>query len=94
MMIEKGYEHWHLDYSQKETDFYASATGFWNDDEEIWEVIFNDLDDHELNKLFGSKYKIDKTLGVLIFKAKNYDDAHNKFLKWVEDELLPLLANK
>lgn len=87
-MIEENYGHWHLDYYCEETDFYTMATGFWND-EGNWDVFFND---DEIDKLFDSlDSEIDKDIGVLLFKAKDFDDAHNKFIKWVEDVLLPFL---
>jgi hypothetical protein len=37
---------------------------------------------------------MDENLGVLIFKADDYDEAHKKFVKWVKDVLLPLLVKK
>ncbi|BDG37236.1 hypothetical protein [Saccharococcus caldoxylosilyticus] len=90
-MIEESYGHWHLDYYQEQTGFYTSATGFWNDDEGNWEVFFNEFDNNKLAELFGTTYEIDKDFGALIFKARNYDEAHKKFIQWVEDILLPLL---
>lgn len=93
-MIEKNYGHWHLDYYCEETNFYTTATGFWND-EGSWDVFFNELEDDEMYKLFGSlDSEIDKDWGVLLFKANDFDDAHDKFTKWVEDVLLPFLEKK
>ncbi|WP_078427553.1 hypothetical protein [Alkalihalobacterium alkalinitrilicum] len=93
-MIEENYGHWHLDFYCDESDFYTSATGFWNE-EGSWDVFFNEYSNDELYKLFGGfNYEIDEDFGVLIFKAKDYDEAHDKFVKWVNDVLLPLLKKK
>jgi hypothetical protein len=93
-MIEKNYGHWHLDYYCEDTEFYTTATGFWNE-VGSWDIFFNELSDNELYKLFGSlDYEIDKDFGVLLFKAKDFDDGHDKFGRWVEDVLLPFLEKK
>lgn len=91
-MIEKNYGHWHLDYYCDKTDFYTMATGFWNDDEETWDVYFNELEDKKTYELTGSlNIPVDKDFGILVFRANNFDEAHNKFIKWVENVLLPFL---
>jgi len=93
-MNEEYYGHWHLDYFSKETDFYTTAIGFWNE-EGSWDVFFNELEDNEMYKLFGSlEYKLDKDFGVLLFKANDFDEAHVKFVKWVEEILIPFLERK
>lgn len=64
-------------------------------DEGSWDVFFNELEDDEMYKLFGNMdSEIDKDWGVLLFKANNFDDAHEKFNRWVEDVLVPFLEKK
>ncbi|MCM3617693.1 hypothetical protein M3936_08875 [Sutcliffiella horikoshii] len=93
-MNEKNYGHWHLDYFCEETDYYTSATGFWNE-EGSWEIYFNEIEDAELYKLFdGQGYTRDKDFGVLLFKANDFDEAHDRFVKWVESVFLPLWEKK
>ncbi|OCA92587.1 hypothetical protein [Pseudobacillus wudalianchiensis] len=90
-MIEKNYGHWHVDYYCEETNFYTTATGFWND-EGRWDVFFNELEADKMYKLFdGLDYEIDKDFGVLLFKVNDFNNAHDKFTKWVENVLLPFL---
>jgi len=68
------------------------ATGFWNDDEGVWDVYFNELEDKKTYELAGSlNISVEKDFGVLVFRANNFDEAHDKFIKWVENVLLPFL---
>jgi hypothetical protein len=78
--------HWHIGYY--EGDYCIEAIGFENE-EGTWDVYFNELDDEDVRKLFGSGYEIDKVFGVLIFKAQDYDNAQDKFVNWVKTVLLP-----
>lgn len=83
--------HWHLGYY--EDNYVIEATGFENATG-TWDVFYNELDDEDVVKLFDSKYEIDKDFGVLIFKAKDYEEAEDKFHDWVETVLLPFLNKK
>jgi len=88
LMIEEGYGHWHIDYYNEELDFYTTAAGFYNDTG-TWEVFFDEYETEELYKILGSNCNIDKDLGVLLFTAIDYNDAQEKFLRWVETVLIP-----
>lgn len=89
--LHVGEGHWHIGYY--EGKYSIEAIGFENV-EGTWDVFFNELDYEDLQKLFGSEYEIDKEFCVLIFKAKDYEEAQSKFSKWVETVLLPFLNNK
>lgn len=86
-MKEKDYGHWHLEYFCDETDFHTMATGFWHEDEETWEVYFNDKKIDELAESLD--LPVDESFGILIFHAESFDEAHLQFMEWVENVLLP-----
>ncbi|WP_302104693.1 DUF3986 family protein [Polycladomyces zharkentensis] len=75
--------HGHVGFYEDGYDI--EAIGFENE-EETWDVYFNDF---MYEGLFGLSHPRDKTLGVLIFKAKSYDDAWEKFHEWVKNVWLP-----
>ena len=87
-MIDENYGHWHIDYYNEELDFFTTATGFY-DDIEAWKVFFDEYRTEDLYKILGSNCSIDKDLGVLLFRATDYNDAQEKFSKWVESVLIP-----
>jgi hypothetical protein len=83
--------HWHVGFY--EGNYCIEAIGFEHE-EGTWDVFFDELNDHDVEKLFGSNCVIDKDYGVLIFTAEDYDDAQNKFVNWVKNVLLSFLEKK
>lgn len=89
-MIQENYGHWHVDYYNEGLDFFTTATGFY-DDIEAWKVFFDEYRTEDLYKILGSNCSMDKDLGVLLFRATDYNDAQEKFSKWVESVLIPYI---
>ncbi|MDN3232883.1 DUF3986 family protein [Priestia megaterium] len=89
-MIKEDYGHWHVDYYNEEIDFFTSATGFYNE-KGTWDVFFEEYSKEDLHKISGSNCKINKDFGALLFEAIDYNNAHEKFSKWVVEILLPYI---
>ncbi|MDR0132730.1 hypothetical protein [Priestia megaterium] len=89
-MIKENYEHWHVDYYNEELDFLTTATGFY-DDIGTWEIFFDEYRTDDLYKILGSNCDIDKDLGVFLFRANDFNEAQEKFSKWVETVLIPYI---